>query len=101
MDNLHPDTAPVTVTVGLIEAVTGAGACIALAIVDVEWAGIGFQVQGVRVVKRDGGLIVQPPHWRHPRTGQHIPAVGLPAELADAIGTAVLEALQIRGYSGA
>ena len=91
---LQPNTAPVTILVTGLEA--GAGAVVALAIVDIEVAGIAWQVQGVRVVKRDGLLIVQPPQWRHPRTGVHIPAVGLPPELASAISDAVLEALQTR-----
>ena len=96
-----PTTAPVTVTLVGIETVIGTGRCVALAIVDIEVSGIAWQVQGVRVVKRDSGLIVEAPQFRHPRMGRYLPAVVLPVALSSAIGAAVLEAMQGKPPRGA
>ena len=96
MDNqpaeMQPDTAAVTVTLIGYEAVAGGGAVIALAIVDIEIGGVALQLQGVRLVKRGGQFIVEPPSWRHPSRGIHIPSIVLPDVLAEAIGVAVIEA---------
>ena len=98
--DLQPDTGTVIVTVAALEAVTGMGKVTHLAIIDLDVGGVAWQLQGVRVVKQSGGLAVQPPQWRHPKSGVYIPAVVLPAELAKAIGDAILEALQRGPYSG-
>ena len=64
-----------------------------LAVVDVEWAGIGFQVQGVRVQRGpDGSPRVLPPVWRHPSDGRWLPGLILPDAVQSAIAAEVLAA---------
>ena len=88
-----PDSAPVTVTLTGIEAVTGMGKVTHLAIVDIEVGGIAWQLQGVRVVKHNGGLQCQAPQFRHPKSGRYLPGVVLPGVLSDHIAAEVLAAV--------
>ena len=74
------------------------GRLIGLAIVEVEIGGVGMTLQGVQVVRGDDGRIVcGAPVFRHPRTGQWLPAVLLPNELRDALAREVLASF--RGVS--
>lgn len=87
--------APVTVTLLQTEPVRGMGPVTHLCVVDVEWAGIGFQVQGVRVQRGpDGCPRVLPPVWRHPGNGRWLPGLILPDVLQAAIAAEVLAAVQ-------
>ena len=101
MDMDTPTTAPVLVELVGIEAVTGMGKVTHLATVDIEVAGVAWQLQGVRIIKQAGGLIVEAPVWRHPRTGLHVPAVVLPAALTNAIVALLGEELQGSRYRAA
>jgi len=80
---------PVSFEVLGVELVRG-GRVQALANVSIEIAGVGFTVQGCRVIRtRSGGLTVEGPAFKHP-DGHTWPAVVLPSELRDAIGAEVL-----------
>ena len=98
MDNLpadlQPDTAAVTVTVLGIEAVTGMGACIALAVIEVDVAGVVFTIQGARVMRSPDGLRCLAPCFRHPRSGEWLPGVVLPPELSEHMAREVLAAVR-------
>lgn len=86
------ETVPVTYTVLHVERVQGAGRMVGLAVVELEVAGAVLTLQGVQVVREgDGSLTCKAPTFRHPRTGQWLPAVVLPPELRDAIGREVVE----------
>lgn len=98
------DTAPVTVTLLQLEPLPpgSMGRVTHLAVCDVEWAGIGFQVQGVRVQRGpDGCARVLPPVWRHPRDGRWLPGLILPDALQAAIAAEVLAACQEAADGGA
>lgn len=89
-----PATTPVTVTLLSLEPVRGMGRGVThLAVVDIEVGGVGWQVQGVRVVRLpDGSRQCAAPVWRHPATGKWLPGVVLPGVLSDAIAAEVLAA---------
>lgn len=88
------ETEPVTFNVQLIEPASGAGRLVALAIVAMEIAGVEVVLQGVQIIRGPNGRAsVEAPKFRHPRTGQWIPAVVLPPELRDAIGRELLACL--------
>jgi hypothetical protein len=78
-------TTIVTFTVTDVERVRGAGRLVALAKVELELDGVVLVMQGVRVMRERGGITVQPPRSRDPRTGNWIPALLVPAELGQAI----------------
>jgi hypothetical protein len=74
-----------------VEPVRGAGRLIGLAIVEIEIAGVVIRLQGVQIRRRSYGRVDrQPSMWRNPRTGQWLPAVVLPPELAEALAAEVL-----------
>jgi hypothetical protein len=86
-----PDTVPVEYRVISVEAVRGAGRLVGVARVEIDVAGVVIVLQGVQVRRRpDGRLECAPPVWRNPRTGQSLPAVILPPELAEALAIEVL-----------
>lgn len=89
-----PEYASVTVTVIGVEQVAGMGAVTALGTVEVEWGGIAATIQGVRVMRGPGGLRVEAPRFRHPRTGQWLPAMLLPKPVTDAIAAELLAGKQ-------
>jgi stage V sporulation protein G len=66
------------------------GDIVALANVELEVAGVVIVVQGVAVTKQGR---VRAPLFRHPRTGQWLPAVRLPASLSSAVATEALAAV--------
>lgn len=85
------DTVPVRFEVRQVEPVHGCGKLVGLAVVAMDVAGVELVLQGVQVVwDRHGCLTVRAPVWRHPGSGQWVPAVVLPDELRDAIGQEVL-----------
>lgn len=83
-------------TVLEVEPVPGAGRLVAVALVELDFAGVGFALQvlqRVQVVRgSDGGLSCRAPEWRHPASGRWYPAVIAPPELIAAIADAVLPA---------
>ncbi|UFN48121.1 hypothetical protein LPC08_19195 [Roseomonas sp. OT10] len=86
------ETVPVRYEVKALEPVRGAGRLVGLALVEVEVAGVILTLQGVQVLHGGGGgLTCRAPCFRHPRDGRGLPAVVLPAALADAIAAEVLE----------
>lgn len=85
------DTGIVSFEVRGVEPVHGSGRLLALAIVVVDVDGIELVLQGVQVVRGSGGLPeVRAPVFRHPASGQWVPAVLLPPELSEAIAKEVL-----------
>ena len=87
------ESVSVTYKVLSVERVSGAGRLVGVAHCEVEIAGVVTVLQGVQVRRgADGSLSCTPPRWRHPRTGQWLPAVILPQELAAALAEEVLEA---------
>jgi stage V sporulation protein G len=89
------ETTPVTITILNIERVAK-GDVVALAIVELEVAGVVIVLQGVAVTKLGR---CRAPLFRHPRTGQWLPAVRLPASLSAAVATEVLVAVSAGGVS--
>ena len=70
------------------------GRLVGLASAEIVVEGVGFLLQGIRVIyEPDGSLLVQPPRFRHP-DGHWLPAVVLPPELAEAIAAEVLQAFR-------
>lgn len=87
------DKATVNVEVLGVEPVS-AGRLVGLATVELDLDGIVVTLQGVRLLRRpDGRLDIEAPVFRHPSTGQWLPAVALPADLAKGIVEAVGEAV--------
>lgn len=86
-------TSTVTFTVTDLEPIEGAGRLAALAAVELELDGVALTVQGVRVVRHNGGLAAEAPRYRNPRTGQWLPALILPDELASAIAREIQRSL--------
>jgi len=86
----QPEFLTVEFSVKHIEPVHGRGALVALAVVDLDVAGVALTLQGVQVVEVPGGLACKSPVWRHPSRGTWLPGVLLPAELADAMAAEVL-----------
>lgn len=88
------ETIAVTYTLRGVERVHGCGKLAALAIVDLDVAGLVLTLQGVRIMQRpDGGLAVEAPTFRHPRTSMSLPCILLPPELSAAIAAEVLDAM--------
>jgi DNA-binding cell septation regulator SpoVG len=86
------ETAVVTFMLTRLEHASGRGRLLGLADAEVVVEGVTFAVKGIRVVHGgEGGLLVQPPRFRHP-DGQWLPAVVLPRELEEAIAAEVLGA---------
>ena len=84
------DMSVVSFRVVSFEWVRGRGRLAGLADVWIEIEGVGFLLQGVRVVREvDGSLTYQEPRSRHP-DGRWLPVVVLPQELSDAMATAVM-----------
>jgi hypothetical protein len=83
------ETTPVTITILNIDRVAKGDVAV-LANVELEVAGVVIVLQGVAVTKQGR---VRAPLFRHPRTGQWLPAVGLPASLSSAIGNELLAAM--------
>jgi hypothetical protein len=86
-------TSTVTFTVTDVEPIEGAGRLAALAAIELELDGVALTVQGVRVVRHNGGLTAEAPRYRNPRTGQWLPALILPEELASAIAREIERSL--------
>ena len=88
------ETASVSFTLLGVERARDRGRLIGLASAEIVVEGVGFLLQGIRVIyEPDGSLLVQPPRFRHP-DGHWLPAVVLPPELAEAIAAAVLQAFR-------
>lgn len=85
------ETVPVRFEVRQVEPVRGAGKLLGLAVVVLDVAGVELVLQGVQLVRDgSGALSVRAPAWRHPGSGQWLPALVLPDKLRDAIGAEVL-----------
>ena len=85
------ETIAVEYTLRGVERISGAGRLLALAIVDLDVAGVVLTLQGVRVMQRpDGSRSCEAPVWRHPASGRWLPAVILPPALAQALADEVL-----------
>src|SRR5262249_51583010 len=70
------ESVPVTYRVLNLERVIGAGRLIGVANCEVDIAGVVIVLQGVQLRRgADGSLSCTAPQWRHPRTGQWLPAV--------------------------
>ena len=95
MDTEHDtiDTQTVNLTVRGFIPVQRKGALLGMAVVDLDVAGVRFTLQGVQLRTTPAGAIeVVAPCFRHPGTGQPLPAAVLPPELATALSTQVVEA---------
>lgn len=68
------ETVPVRFEVLGVERLVGAGPVIALADVLVEVAGVTFTLQGLRLVRTNGGGAVEAPQFRYPQDGRYLPA---------------------------
>jgi hypothetical protein len=91
------ETTPVTITITILNIERVAkGDVAALANVELEVAGVVIVLQGVAVTKQGR---CRAPLCRHPRTGQWLPAVRLPASLSAAVATEVLVAISAGGAS--
>jgi len=93
-------TTTVTFTVTDMERVHGAGRLTALAAIELELDGIGLTVQGVRVIRRNGRVTIEAPHYRNPKTGQWLPALILPDELGAAIARELQRMLTTQHRAG-
>ena len=89
------ETETVTFSVVGVERVYGRGDLVALAIVELELAGVSMTLQGLQVrrVSLDR-ITVALPAFKHPRDGVMRTAIVLPAELSDAIGASVAHAYE-------
>lgn len=94
MSGSTDDTVSVQFEVLAIERVNR-GRLIALSAVEIEIAGITLTLQGVQIVRRaDNTVVCNPPVFRHARSGEWLPAVVLPPELARAIAAEVLRTFE-------
>lgn len=91
------ETTPVTITILDIERVAK-GDVVALAIVELEVAGVVIVLQGVAVTRQGR---CRAPLFRHPRNGHWLPAVRLPASLSTAVATEVLASVSAGTNSSA
>jgi stage V sporulation protein G len=90
---------PVTFEVIGIEPVRGSDRLVALAIVDIEVAGVAIQIQGVQVVRdARGQLSVRSPMFRC-AAGRWRSAILLPDTLREALGAEVLAAVHEQGLA--
>jgi stage V sporulation protein G len=92
VDHPLPETVPVSYTVTCVERVAGRGGLVALAIVELDIAGVVLTIQGVRIMRRHDALAVEAPAFRSPRDGRSIPALLIPPELRDALASEILAA---------
>ena len=68
------------------------GRLIGLAVVSLDIAGVELTLSGVQIMRgTNGTLECRAPVWRHPRSGEWLPGVLLPPELASALAAEVLE----------
>lgn len=81
------ETAPVEVTLIQLDRVNK-GALIALAVCEVDVAGIVFRLQAIPIRRERGRLVISEPCTRDP-SGAWVPAVCLPAEVFDALADLV------------
>ena len=87
------ETETVTFSVVGVERVQGRGNLVALAIVELELAGVLMTLQGLQVRRVSPERItVALPAFKHPRDGVMRTAIVLPSELSDAIGASVANA---------
>lgn len=94
------DTTEALVTVKFVDRVAGSDKLIALAVVEVEIAGVVVLLQGVKVVKRPGGgLACEPPCFRAP-DGRWLPAAVLPKDLGEGLAAEVFAALEREALPG-
>jgi hypothetical protein len=64
-------------------------------VVEIDIAGITLRLVGVQIVRHSANLLeCNPPAFRHGRSGEWLPAIILPPELADAIAIEVLKAFE-------
>jgi len=83
------DTASVTVELVQVDRTPGRGALVALAVCEIDVAGIVFRLQGVQARRAPGGgLAVVEPHCRGPDGGWY-PGVLLPAEVHRALASLI------------
>lgn len=90
------DTVPVSIQVLGSDLVPGAGRVLGLANVALEVAGFSCTVQGIRIMRNPGSVAVEGPHWRHPRSGEHFPALLLPEELRQAMAEQIMAEVRRR-----
>jgi hypothetical protein len=87
------DTTAALVTIIGLERVAGSGKLAALAVVEIEIAGIPIRLQGVKIIRRlDGRLGCEAPCFRAP-DGRWAPAVILPPDLAEGLAAEVFAAM--------
>jgi stage V sporulation protein G len=90
---MSADTTEAVVTVQFVDRIAGAGKLVALAVVEIEIAGVPILLQGVKVAKRPGGgLACEPPCFRAP-DGRWLPAAVLPPDLAQGLAAEVFAAM--------
>jgi len=83
------DALPVSIELVQVDRTPGRGALVALAIAEVDVAGVVFRLQGVQARRAPGGgLAVVEPHCRGP-DGAWYPGVLLPAEVHRALAELV------------
>ncbi|WP_051948654.1 hypothetical protein [Methylosinus sp. PW1] len=87
------DTTEAVVTVQFVDRIAGSDKLVAMAVVEVEIAGVVILLQGVKVVKRPGGgLACEAPCFRAP-DGRWLPAAVLPPDLAEGLAAEVFAAM--------
>ena len=85
------ETVPVRFEVQSVLPVRGKGRLVAMARVEVEIAGVVMVVQGFKITRRpDGALNCDLPTFKDV-TGEWMPCITFPPELAAAIGAEILE----------
>jgi stage V sporulation protein G len=94
---MNDDTTDALVTLIGFERVSGSDKLVALAVVEIEIAGVPIRLQGVKIVKRpDGRLGCEPPCFKAP-DGRWLPAVILPPDLGEGLAAEVFSALAREG----
>lgn len=81
------ETAPVTVELIQVDQVRR-GSLVALAVAEIDVAGIVFRLQAVPIRREAGRLVIQEPCTRCP-SGSWVPAVCLPPEVFEALADLV------------
>ncbi|WP_159726165.1 hypothetical protein [Methylosinus sp. Ce-a6] len=90
---LSADTTEAVVTVQFIDRVASSDKLVAMAVVEIEVAGVVILLQGVKAVKRPGGgLACEAPCFRAP-DGRWLPAAILPPDLAEGLAAEVVAAM--------
>lgn len=84
-----------------IQRVRDCGRLIALAVVEIDVAGVVIVLQGVQAIREGAGIVIKPPHHRA-ADGKLRPSIGLPRSLSDALAAEVREHFEnLSGLTGA